>query len=220
MPLKISPSILSADFGRLAAEVAAVEAAGADWIHIDVMDGHFVPNLTIGPPVVACLRKVTGLPLDTHLMVANADSLLEDFAAAGADYLTVHVEACLHLDRTLNRIRELGMQPGVTLNPATPLAHISQVLSLVDLVLIMSVNPGFSGQSFIAYAVDKVAELRRLRDRQGLDFLIQVDGGVNPGTVGKVAAAGAQVVVAGSAVFGQGDYAQAIKAIREAAAAG
>jgi ribulose-phosphate 3-epimerase len=177
-PIQIAPSILSADFARLADEVAAVERAGADLLHIDVMDGHFVPNLTIGPPIVESLRKVTKLPLDVHLMITNADAFIPEFARAGANYLTVHVEACPHLHRTIQSIKELGVKAGVTLNPATPVHSLQEILADVDLVLIMSVNPGFGGQKFIASCLAKVKAVRQMLDRIGSHALLEVDGGV------------------------------------------
>ncbi len=189
--IQIAPSILSADFARLGEEVAAVARAGADLVHVDVMDGHFVPNLTIGPPVVKAIRRITGLPLDVHLMIAEPDRYLEDFARAGADILTVHVETCPHLHRTLARIRELGKMPGVTLNPATSLATLDHVLEMVEMVLVMSVNPGFGGQKFIPFCVEKVADLRERLARRGLKAAIQVDGGVTPATIGPLYRAGA-----------------------------
>lgn len=218
--LKIAPSVLSADFARLADGIAAAEAGGADWIHVDVMDGHFVPNLTIGPPVVAALRRVTALPLDVHLMIERPDALLEAFVSAGADYLTVHQEACVHLHRTVQRIRELGAKPGVSINPATPLALLDEILPYVDLVLIMSVNPGFGGQSYIPTSTRKIAALRRQLDERGLwGVELEVDGGVAAGTIGEVAAAGASVVVAGAAVYNSsGSVAENIAALRRAAA--
>jgi ribulose-phosphate 3-epimerase len=220
MGVKLAPSILSADFARLADGVAEAEAAGADWIHVDVMDGHFVPNLTIGPPVVAALRRVTALPLDVHLMIESPERFLEDFAQAGADYLTVHVEASTHLHRTVERIRELEMKPGVSLNPATPLHAITEILPYVDLVLVMSVNPGFGGQRFIPTSTAKIAGLRELLDARHLwGVELEVDGGISPATAGEVAAAGASVLVAGAAVFGgEHGVAHNIQALRQAAA--
>jgi ribulose-phosphate 3-epimerase len=218
--VKIAPSVLSADFARLADGIAAAEAGGADWIHVDVMDGHFVPNLTIGPPVVAALRKVTALPLDVHLMIERPDALLEAFVSAGADYLTVHQEATVHLHRSVQRIRELGAKPGVSVNPATPIAVLDEILPYVDLVLIMSVNPGFGGQSYIPTSTRKIAALRRQLDERGLwGVELEVDGGVAAGTIGEVAAAGASVVVAGAAVYNTGgSVAENIAALRRAAA--
>ncbi|WP_305042947.1 ribulose-phosphate 3-epimerase [Geoalkalibacter sp.] len=212
--IKIAPSILSADFARLGEEVRALEAAGADYVHVDVMDGHFVPNLTIGPPVVAALRQVTRLPLDVHLMIANPDAYIPEFAKAGADILTVHQEASTHLHRTVQLIRGLGKKAGVSLNPATPVATLDVILDELDLVLVMSVNPGFGGQSFIPSALDKIAALRREIDRRGLATELEVDGGVKADNIAAVAAAGARVFVAGSAVFGSGDYAATIAALR------
>lgn len=214
-PLLIAPSILSADFGRLADEVRAVDRAGADWIHVDVMDGRFVPNLTIGPLVVEAVRKATDKPLDVHLMVVEPDSMLADFAAAGADGLTVHAEASVHLHRTLQRIRALGKRAGVSLNPHTPEDFLDYILQDVDLVLVMSVNPGFGGQSFIPSQLEKIRRIRKKFDDAGLSVDIEVDGGIKPGIAHKVVEAGANVLVAGSAVFGKDDYAAAIAAIRE-----
>ena len=216
-PIRIAPSILSADFGRLGDEVRAIDAAGADYIHVDVMDGHFVPNLTIGPLVVKALRRHTAKPLDVHLMISPADPYIEAFASAGSDIITVHAEAGPHLDRSLRLIRSLGKRAGVSLNPATPESAIAYVLDLVDLVLVMTVNPGFGGQSFIPAMVDKVARLRAMIGDRPIE--IEVDGGIRPDTAGRIAAAGATVLVAGSAVFGQPDYAKAIAEIRAAAAA-
>ncbi len=211
----VAPSILSADFGRLADEVKAVEAAGADLIHIDVMDGRFVPNLTIGPLVVEAVRRATKLPLDVHLMIVEPEKYLADFAHAGASILTVHQEACPHLHRTLQQIRQAGVKPSVVLNPATPLAAIEEVLGDVDQVLLMSVNPGFGGQSFIPATVDKIRRLRALLDARGLQRVdVEVDGGVNAETAKQVLAAGANVLVAGNAVFKQPDYRVAIAALR------
>lgn len=198
---KIAPSILSADFADLGAQVAEAEAGGADWVHVDVMDGHFVPNLTIGPLVVQALRPVTTLPLDVHLMIEAPERYLEDFARAGADVLTVHWEACTHLHRTLQQIRELGVKAGVSLNPATPVSVLEEVLSEVDLVLLMSVNPGFGGQSYIPSSTAKIRKLRQLMQECESAALVEVDGGVNAQTIREVVVAGADVLVAGSAVF-------------------
>ncbi len=211
---KIAPSILSADFSRLGDEIRAVEASGADYIHVDVMDGHFVPNITIGPLVVEAARKVTALPLDVHLMISDPDSYIPDFAAAGADIIVFHAEATLHVHRTIQLIKSLGKKAGVVLNPHTPEESIRHVLGDVDLVLVMSVNPGFGGQSFIPEMVDKVKRLRGMIDRAGRKVEIEVDGGINPKTARQVVDAGATVLVAGSAVFGAKDYKQAIAAIR------
>jgi ribulose-phosphate 3-epimerase len=208
-PPRIAPSILSADFARLGEEVRALEAAGADWIHVDVMDGHFVPNLTIGPMVVKALRPHSSLPFDVHLMVSPADALVEAFAEAGADILSVHPEAGPHLHRTLMRIRALGKQAGVVLNPATPLSAIDHVLDLVDLVLVMSVNPGFGGQSFIESALPKIEALRRRLDATGRSIELEVDGGVDSGNAARLAAAGATMLVAGTATFRGGPAAYA-----------
>lgn len=217
--IKMAPSILSADFAKLGEEIRAVEAAGADLLHVDVMDGHFVPNLTFGPPVIASLRKETKLPFDVHLMIDNPDLYLEDYAKAGADYLGVHVEVCPHLDRTLSYIRELGKKSIAVLNPHTPLCFLENVLHLCDMVLVMSVNPGFGGQKFIPQAVDKVAELHAMITHSGLNIEIQVDGGITDKTIAQVVAAGARVFVSGSGVFGHPDgYAQAITNMRNAAA--
>lgn len=210
----IAPSILSADFSRLGEEIRTVEAAGADWIHIDVMDGHFVPNITMGPLVVEAVRRVTKLPLDVHLMIETPDRYIADFARAGADLIAVQVETCVHLHRSVQLIREAGVRPGVALNPATPLATIEWVLADVDFVLVMSVNPGFGGQQFIPSSLEKIAQLRMMIQTRGLSTLIQVDGGVNAGTIGAVSAAGADVFVAGSAIFGSPDYAATIASLR------
>jgi len=210
----IAPSILSADFSRLGEEIRTVEAAGADWIHIDVMDGHFVPNITMGPLVVEAVRRVTKLPLDVHLMIETPDRYIADFARAGADLIAVQVETCVHLHRSVQLIREAGIRPGVALNPATPLATIEWVLADVDFVLVMSVNPGFGGQQFIPSSLEKIAQLRMMIQTRGLSTLIQVDGGVNAGTIAAVAAAGADVFVAGSAIFGSPDYAATIDSLR------
>ncbi len=215
--VRIAPSILASDFARLGEEIAAVAAAGADFIHIDVMDGHFVPNLTIGPPVIKALRKTTDLPFDVHLMISPVDPFIDEFAGAGANILTVHPEAGPHLHRTLQSIRAAGVAPGVALNPATPASVVEPVIDDVDLVLIMSVNPGFGGQSFIDSQLRKIEAVRALIDRSGRDVMLEVDGGVDPQTAPKVIAAGADVLVAGSAVFrgGADAYAGNIAALRK-----
>lgn len=218
-PVAVAPSILSANFGALAAEVAAVTDANADWIHVDVMDGHFVPNITIGPLVVRAVRQATNLPLDVHLMIENPDRFLEDFAEAGADVLTVHFEACTHLQRTLRRIRDLNMFAGVSLNPHTPDSVLQYVLEDLDLVLAMTVNPGFGGQAFLPSVLPKIRSLRTTIDARSLPVLVEVDGGVSRDTAASVARAGARVLVAGSAVFGKPPYALAIEAIRSEAEA-
>ncbi len=217
--IKLSPSILSADFGRLAQQVAEAEAGGADYIHVDVMDGQFVPNLTIGPIVVGALRSATRLPLDVHLMIASPERYLADFAKAGADILTVHVETCSHLHSTIQQIRGLGVKAGVSLNPGTSIYTVEEVLPLVDLVLVMSVNPGFSGQSYIPSATEKIKRLRELMDRTGLTAELEVDGGIGPQTAPPVVKAGANVLVAGSAVFNQKkSVAENIRDIRQSIA--
>lgn len=216
-PVLIAPSILSADFARLAEEIAAVEQAGADLLHVDVMDGHFVPNLTVGPPIVESLKKVTKLPLDVHLMITNADAFIPEFVDAGADYLTVHVEACPHLHRTIQSIKERGIKAGVTLNPATPISSLQEILGDVDLVLVMSVNPGFGGQKFIPSVLKKIADARAMLDRINSHALLEVDGGVKVDNTREIVAAGATTLVAGSAVFSQRDYKATIAALRTAA---
>jgi ribulose-phosphate 3-epimerase len=217
VPLKIAPSILSADFGRLADEVKAI--ATADYVHVDVMDGHFVPNLTIGPVVIEAVRRATKLPLDVHLMIEDAERWIPAYAAAGADLIGVHVEACPHLHRTLHQIRDLGKRASVVLNPATPPEAVAWVLGDVDQVLVMSVNPGFGGQQFIASALGKIRQLRRMIDERGLAVDIEVDGGVKLDNVAAVVAAGANVIVSGSGIFGTRDYAATIAAMRAHAAA-
>ena len=212
--LVIAPSILSADFSRLGDDVRAVDQAGADWIHVDVMDGRFVPNITIGPLVVEALRPVTSKPLDVHLMIVEPEKFVADFAKAGADHIYVQVEACPHLHRNLGQIRDLGCKAGAVLNPSTPLSSLEYCLELCDLVLLMSVNPGFGGQSFIPSAVDKVRSLRRMCDERGLDPWIEVDGGIKANNAWQVIEAGANALVAGSAVFNTDNYAEEISNIR------
>jgi ribulose-phosphate 3-epimerase len=216
----IAPSILSADFTELGMEIKAVVDGGADVIHIDVMDGHFVPNITIGPLVVEAASRATDKPLDVHLMISNPDDYIEKFVTAGADWLTVHVEACTHLQRTVSRIREGGLKAGVVLNPATPLQTLDFILEDVDLVMIMSVNPGFGGQSFIPATLDKIRKLRSMIDERGLDVGIEVDGGVSPKTIGEIAQAGANIFVAGSAIYGCDDYGPVIDELRREAQKG
>ncbi len=215
--VRIAPSIIAADFWRLGEEIARAEAGGADLLHIDVMDGHFVPNLTIGPPVVEAIHRRTDLPLDVHLMITDPDRYLEAFRRAGAGGLTVHVEACPHLHRTVSRIKELGLRAGVALNPATPLCALEEILPEVDLVLVMSVNPGFSGQTFIPASLAKVRRLRRMLEERGVSADIEVDGGVQPANACALVEAGATILVAASAVFGQGkDPAVAVRDLRAA----
>ncbi len=211
----IAPSILSADFSRLGEEIRAVEEAGADCIHIDVMDGHFVPNITIGPLVVAAARKVTHLPLDVHLMITDPDKYVADFIAAGADWVSVHVEACTHLHRSLSLIRDAGKKTGVVLNPATPLCSLDHVLDMVDFVMLMTVNPGFGGQSFIHSSLEKISTLRARLDEHNPSVGIEVDGGISPATISAVTRAGANIFVAGSAIYGQGSYKKVISAMKE-----
>jgi len=211
----IAPSILSADFSKLGDEIKAVEDAGADWIHIDVMDGHFVPNITIGPLIVEAARRVTSLPLDVHLMIENPERYIKDFAEAGADLISVQVEACVHLNRTIQMIMESDLRAGVVLNPATPLSSIEWVLKYVDFVMIMSVNPGFGGQAFIPNSIDKIMALRKMIHENGLNTLIEIDGGVNDKTIKSVSDAGVDVFVAGSAIFGSPDYKKTIARFRE-----
>jgi ribulose-phosphate 3-epimerase len=215
----IAPSILSADFGRLADEVRAIDAAGADYIHVDVMDGHFVPNLTIGPPVVRAIRAVTKLPLDVHLMIETPERWVDEYADAGADVITVHSEAAIHLHRVIQAIRARKKKVGVALNPATPIDHLAYVLDLIDMVLVMSVNPGFGGQSFIPQVLPKIRALRAQADERGLELDIEVDGGIKVDNVDEVARAGANVIVSGSGIFGAGaaKYGEQIGQMRERA---
>lgn len=217
--IQIAPSILSADFSRLGEEIRAVESGGADYIHVDVMDGHFVPNLTIGPLVVEAVARVATKPLDVHLMISPVDLYLPAFAKAGAGIISVHAEATLHLDRSLNLVKELGCRVGVALNPATPLCVLSSVLHLVDLVVVMSVNPGFGGQSFIPHALHRIQTIRRMIDDRGLPVQIEVDGGIKPENIRAAAQAGATIFVAGSAVFSQPDYGAVIQTLRDNASA-
>ena len=217
--VKIAPSILSSDFGRLAEQVIEAEEAGADWIHVDVMDGSFVPNITIGPAVTEAVRSATDLPVDVHLMINNPDRHLEAFADAGADYLTVHQEACVHLHKTIDAIRDMNVRPGITLNPATSIGTIEDIIDYVDLVLVMSVNPGFGGQSFIPSSIERIKKLKDLIRRRGLTGVeLEVDGGINENTAASVVNAGSSVLVAGSAVYGHPEgVAEAIRRLRLAA---
>jgi ribulose-phosphate 3-epimerase len=212
--VKIAPSILSADFSKLGEEIKDVERGGADYIHVDVMDGHFVPNITIGPLIVDSIRPITKLPLDVHLMIENPDQYIEDFAKAGADYITVHVEACRHLHRTIHLIKSLGVKAGVVLNPATPVQLIEPIIEDVDMVLLMSVNPGFGGQKFISSVLSKIKQVKEMSDQKGLNLEIEVDGGVNEETALLCVEAGATVLVAGSAVFNQSDRRDAISRLK------
>ena len=211
----IAPSILAADFSRLGDEVKAVEQAGADWIHVDVMDGHFVPNITIGPAVVEALRKVTDLPLDVHLMIENADNYIGEFISAGSDIITVHVEACPHLNRTIQLIKEQDVKAGVVLNPATPLSSLEEILHEIDLVLLMSVNPGFGGQKFIPSMLDKIQNLSEVMSHYENPIELEVDGGIKSENVGDIKQSGATVLVAGSAIFNAKNYKKAIKSLRQ-----
>jgi ribulose-phosphate 3-epimerase len=213
---KIAPSILSADFAHLAEEIAKVTEAGADMIHVDVMDGHFVPNFTIGPPIVKAIRKVTRLPLDVHLMMTNPDDFIHDFIKAGSNYITVHVETCPHLHRTIQSIKEEGVKAGVTLNPATPLSSVEEILGDVDLLLIMSVNPGFGGQGFIPSALEKLRRARAMIDQRGAKVELEIDGGIKVENVAAIAQAGADILVSGSAIFESKDYKDTIQKMRRA----
>lgn len=218
MTIRVAPSILAADFARLGAEVAAVERGGADYVHVDVMDGHFVPNLTVGPPIVRSLKAVTRLPIDVHLMVEAPDRFVEAFVEAGASMVSVHVEVSPHLDRTLSLIRELGARAGVVLNPSTPVGTLEEVAGQVDYVLVMSVNPGFGGQAFLPSSASKVRRVRALLDAAGNPAPVEIDGGIDLDTVDQVVRAGAEILVAGSAIFHAADPAEATRALREAAA--
>lgn len=213
-PVKIAPSLLAADFARLGEEVAAIDAAGADWLHLDIMDGHFVPNISYGPALVKALRGHSRMPFDVHLMIAPVDPFLAAFAEAGADRISLHAEAGPHLHRSLQSIRALGKSPGVVLNPATPAAAVAPVLDMVELILVMTVNPGFGGQSFLHSQLPKIAELRRMIDASGREIALEVDGGVTAETAPLCVQAGADVLVAGTAVFGKPDYAAAIAGLR------
>ena len=215
--VQIVPSILAADFSQLAAEIEKVERGGASMLHVDIMDGHFVPNLTLGPPVVRSLRRATRLPLDCHLMIENPDQYIAEFAEAGADWISVHQEACRHLNRTLNLIKQHECRAGVVINPATPVETLCEVLDVVDYVLVMSVNPGFGGQKFIPGTLHKMRKLAEIRAERGYQFRIEVDGGVGMDTVAEVVRAGAEILVAGNAVFGKGDAKGNAEALLEAA---
>ncbi|GLB59400.1 ribulose-phosphate 3-epimerase [Cytobacillus sp. NCCP-133] len=212
--VKIAPSILSANFSKLGEEIKDVERGGADYIHVDVMDGHFVPNITIGPLIVDAIRPVTKLPLDVHLMIENPDDYIEAFVNAGADYITVHVEACRHLHRTVHYIKSLGIKAGVVLNPATPVSSIVHIIEDIDMVLLMSVNPGFGGQKFIPSVLSKIAAVKKMAELKGLELEIEVDGGVNKETSKQCIEAGATVLVAGSAIYNQSDRTEAIAALK------
>ncbi len=214
MKIKISPSILSADFARLGEEIKAVEAAGADFIHIDVMDGRFVPNLTVGPMIVEAVRSITTLPLDVHLMIVEPDNLIPDFIKAGASIITVHIEACPHLHRTIQNIKQLGVKAGVSLNPATPIGMVEEILEEIDLLLLMSVNPGFGGQTFILKTLEKIRTARKMIEVGQLNTYLEVDGGIKPSNVKQVIDAGADVLVSGSAIFKSSDYTKAISQLR------
>jgi ribulose-phosphate 3-epimerase len=211
----IAPSILSCDFARLGDEVKAVEDAGADWVHVDIMDGHFVPNITLGPMIVKACRKATRLPLDVHLMIENPDEFIQEFADAGANLISVHLETCVHLNRTIRSIRDCNVRPGVVLNPTTPLTTIEWILEYVDHVLLLSVNPGFGGQEFIPNSLERVRSLRQMIEGKGLDILIEIDGGVNENTIKDISLAGVDVFVAGSAIFDSEDYKKTIDGLKK-----
>lgn len=212
----IAPSILSADFSKLGEEIRAVEAAGADWIHVDVMDGHFVPNITIGPMIVEAVKKVTKLPIDVHLMIEKPENFIEDFIKAGANYVSIHLEEGYHLDRTLNRIRELGAKPGLVLNPATPATLALPLFDVTDMILVMTVNPGFGGQKFIGYCKKKIQDMRKLIDASGKKIILEVDGGVKEDNIGELSRMGAEVFVSGSAIFKSKDYKKTISEMKKA----
>jgi ribulose-phosphate 3-epimerase len=218
MTIRIAPSLLASDFSRLADQMAQAESGGADWFHLDVMDGHFVPNITIGPLIVSAARRSTKLPLDTHLMIERADDYLEAFRDAGADHIIVHQEGCIHLNRTIARIKELGAQAGVALNPATPCSTLVEIISEIDLVLLMSVNPGFGGQKFIKGTLRKLTELRSMISSTGRDIRVAVDGGIDASTAPSVVKAGADVLVAGTAIFRAPNIGQAVKDLRKSVA--
>lgn len=211
----IAPSILSADFSKLGDEIKSVEEAGADWIHVDVMDGHFVPNITMGPVIVKAVKRVTSLPIDVHLMIENPEFFIQDFVDAGATMISAHVETCTHLNRTIQMIKEVGLSPGIVLNPSTPLSSIDWALEYVDFVLIMSVNPGFGGQKFISNSLSKIKVLRRIIEDRGLSTLIQIDGGVKEENIKEISLAGADAFVAGSAIFGSKNYKETIQKLKE-----
>jgi ribulose-phosphate 3-epimerase len=218
MKTLIAPSVLSADFGRLAEQIRLAEEGGADWLHLDIMDGHFVPNISFGPMIVKTIRGLTKLPLDTHLMISAPDQYLEEFHRAGADRLTIHVESTVHLHRTVQRINELGLKAGVTLNPSTPISSVREILPFVDLVLIMSVNPGFGGQKFIGTSLAKIQEAAAMIRGARRDIFLEVDGGVDASNAAEIIAAGANVLVAGNAIFGKPDIPGALRALKQAAA--
>jgi ribulose-phosphate 3-epimerase len=211
----VAPSILACDFTKLGEELKAVEEAGADWVHVDVMDGHFVPNITFGPLIVQACRSVTALPLDVHLMIENPDNYVEEFATAGASSISVHIETCVHLNRTVQAIRKAGCRAGVVLNPTTPLDSLQWILEYADYVLILSVNPGFGGQSFIPNSLDRIRKLKQLIEKRALSVLIEVDGGVNENTIRSISEAGADIFVAGSAIFGSNDYRKTVEKFRK-----
>lgn len=211
----VAPSILACDFTKLGEELKAVEEAGADWVHVDVMDGHFVPNITFGPLIVQACRSVTALPLDVHLMIENPDNYVEEFATAGASSISVHIETCVHLNRTVQAIRKAGCRAGVVLNPTTPLDSLQWILEYADYVLILSVNPGFGGQAFIPNSLDRIRKLKQLIEKRALSVLIEVDGGVNENTIRSISEAGADIFVAGSAIFGSNDYRKTVEKFRK-----
>lgn len=211
---KIAPSILSADFSKLGEEIKAVEEAGADWIHVDVMDGHFVPNITIGPMIVEAVKRVTSLPIDVHLMIENPQNYIESFSKAGADYISIHVEEGYHLDRNLNLIRECGAKPSIAINPSTPLSTLEHGLEIAEMVLLMTVNPGFGGQKFVPYCKEKIHQLRKIIDQSGRNILLEIDGGVKPDNIEELSKLGADVFVAGSAVFGSENYKETISLMK------